>query len=140
MTSPTHVRFPEAVDHGLSEYARRTNSPKSTVVVGAVREWLRMQAHPGIVFVSTLTGERRAALTSGPEVWMIAASWQQHDKSVRTPEVVADALGLTTADVEAALGYWAEYRTEIDDLVTDHFASQDAALAVWERRQQLDAL
>ena len=140
MTSPTNVRFPDQVDQSLADYARRSGAKKSTVVVGAVREWLRMQAYPGIVFVTTLTGERRAALAVGPQVWTVAESWLQHDKDERTAAAVADALGLSVADIETALAYWADYRDEIDELVEHHHASQDAAIAAWERRRALDAV
>lgn len=140
MVAPTNVRFPEAVDEGLADYARRTGAKKSTVVVSAVREWLRMQAHPGIVFVATVTGERRAALSAGPQVWTVAEAWLQHDKDERAVAVVADALGLTSLDVETALAYWADYHDEIDDLISRHRASQDEALAAWERRRKLDVI
>src|ERR1700684_4066910 len=99
MGAPTHVRFPEAIDKGLADYARQAGARKSTVVVSAVREWLRMQAHPGVVFVATLGGDRRAALSNGPQVWTVAEAWLQHDKDERTAAVVAEALGLTAADV-----------------------------------------
>lgn len=140
MASPTNVRFPDAVDMGLAEYARQAGTKKSSVVVGAVREWLRMQAHPGVVFVTTVTGERRAALAVGPQVWTVAEAWQQHDQDERAAAVVAEALGLTAAEVETALAYWADYRAEIDDLIDRHHAGQDEALAAWERRRALDAL
>jgi hypothetical protein len=140
MVSPTNVRFPDAIDKDLAEYARQVGAKKSSVVVGAVREWLRMQAHPGIVFVPGLGGERRAALAVGPQVWTVAEAWQQHDRGDRTAAVVADALGLTVADVEIALAYWADYRDEIDELISRHHASQDEALRAWERRRALDAV
>jgi hypothetical protein len=140
MSSPTNVRFPDAVDQVLADYARATGAKKSTVVVGAVREWLRMQAHPGVVFVSTVSGERRAALAAGPQVWTVAEAWLQHDKDDRTAAVVADALGLAVVDVENALAYWADYRDEIDDVISRHRSSQDGALAAWERRRVLDAI
>ena len=140
MTSPTNVRFPDQLDRNLADYARRSGAKKSTVVVGAVREWLRMQAHPGIVFVATVTGERRAALAVGPQVWTVAESWLQHDKHERTAAAVADALGLSVAEVETALAYWADYREEIDELIERHRASQDEALTAWERRRALDAV
>jgi hypothetical protein len=139
MASPTNVRFPAPVDKELSDYVRRTGSKKASVVVGAVQEWLRMQAHPGIVFVTTITGERRAALAVGPQVWTVAEAWLQHEKEDRTAELVADALGLTVIDVETALAYWADYRDEVDELLRRHHASQDEALAAWERRRALDA-
>lgn len=99
-----------------------------------------MQAHPGIVFVTAEGGERRAALAVGPQVWTVAEAWLQHDRDERTAAVVADAIGLTTADVENALAYWADYRDEIDELIARHHASQDDALAAWERRRTLDAV
>jgi hypothetical protein len=138
MVAPTNVRFPESVDKGLADYARQAGAKKSTVVVSAVREWLRMQAHPGIVFVATVNGDRRAALSVGPQVWTVAEAWLQHDKDERTAAVVAEALGLTSADVENALAYWADFQAEIDDLISRHRASQDDALAAWERRRALD--
>jgi hypothetical protein len=138
MVAPTNVRFPESVDKGLADYARQAGAKKSTVVVGAVREWLRMQAHPGIVFVATVSGDRRAALSAGPQVWTVAEAWLQHDKDERTSAVVAEALGLTAADVEHALAYWADFQDEIDELISRHRASQDEALAAWERRRALD--
>ena len=99
-----------------------------------------MQAHPGVIFVATVAGERRAALSAGPQVWTVAEAWLQHDKDERTAALVADALGLSDVDVETALAYWADYKDEIDDLVSRHHASQDEALAAWERRQALDAI
>ena len=140
MSSPTNVRFPDPVDKRLSEYARRVGANKSTVVIGALREWLRMEAHPGIVFVKTVTGERRAALAAGPQVWTVAEAWQQHSPRQRNAAAVADSVGLTERDVETALAYWAEYRDEIDPLLHQHQADQDDALAAWERRRALDAV
>lgn len=139
MASPTNVRFPDPVDRCLNDYARRSGAKKSSVVVRALHEWLRMEAHPGIVFVPTTTGERRAILAAaGPQVWTVAEAWLQHESSERTPMVVADALGLRSQDVEIALAYWADNRQEIDELVSRHQADQDEALAAWERRRALD--
>lgn len=137
MSSPTNVRFPDPIDKGLADYARRVGLKKSTVVVGALREWLRMEAHPGIVFVKTVTGERRAALAAGPQVWTVAEAWQQHPARRRDTAAVASTLGLAERDVEAALDYWAEYREEIDQLIDRQHADQDEALAAWERRRAL---
>ncbi|HEY1616680.1 MAG TPA: hypothetical protein VGG25_03640 [Streptosporangiaceae bacterium] len=69
---------------------------------------------------------------------MVAHAWLQHGKEQRTPAVVADALGLTVMDIEAALAYWADNPDEINDLISRHQASQDEALAAWERRRSLD--
>lgn len=137
MVSPTPVRFPAEIDRAIAEFARRAGTPKSTIVIRAADEWLRMQAHPRVIFVTTNTGQRRAALVSGPQVWIVAASWIDHSVAERNSEAVADALGLPVADIEAALGYWAVYRDEIDRLVEIHRANQDAELRAWEKRQAL---
>ena len=138
VAAPTNIRFPEPEDRRLAEYARRTKSKKSTVVVVALREWLLMQDHPGVVFVTTTTGERRPALATGPQVWTVAEAWQQHEGAERTPANVADAVGLSVHDIETALAYWAENREEIDEQIARHQAEQDEALAAWERRRALD--
>src|SRR3954464_1087344 len=110
--APTNVRFPDPLDQELTEYSRRTGIPKSSLVVGAVREWLLMQQLPGIVFRTTNTGERRAALVVGPQVWTVAAAWLDHKGRERTSTVVADTIGLSVADVDTALAYWAQNREE----------------------------
>ncbi|GAB3912562.1 hypothetical protein GCM10011575_45880 [Microlunatus endophyticus] len=140
MVSPTPVRFPPELDREISDLARRTGTSKSSVVVRAAAEWLRMQSHPRITFLTTNTGERRAALLSGPQVWTVAEAWSQHSASERTTEIVAVSVGLSPADVEAALTYWAAYRDEIDQLLERHQADQDAALRAWEQRQELRAI
>jgi uncharacterized protein (DUF433 family) len=99
-----------------------------------------MEAHPGIVFATTVTGERRAALATGAQVWVVAEAWQQHEGGDRSPATVAATLGLTVRDVETALAYWADQREEIDELIDRHHAEQDEALAAWERRRALDAV
>lgn len=138
ISSPTNVRFPDAVDADLAAYARAAGTAKSTVVVEALREWLRMQAHPVIYFVRIVTGERRATVVGGPQVWTVAEAWQQHDAAERSPSRVAHSVGLTPHQVEAALRYWADHRDEIDDILHRHADDQDSALDAWERRRALD--
>lgn len=137
MVAPTNVRFAEPIQESLSHYVHRTGQTKSSVINTAVDEWLRMQAHPRIHFVSIETGERRAALVDGPQIWTVAESWLAHDPSERTVAVVSDATGISKNMVEAALAYWADHREEVDGLVEREHAAQGYALAAWERRQAL---
>ena len=64
-----------------------------------------MQELPGIVFRTTNTGERHAALVVGPHVWTVVAAWLDHQGADRSPSVVADTIGLSVTDVETALAY-----------------------------------
>ncbi|MEW2463205.1 MULTISPECIES: hypothetical protein [Microbacterium] len=139
MVAPTNVRFSESVSEALGRYVRMTGQTKSGVVNSAVEEWLRMQLHPRIRFVTIETGERRATLTDGPQVWTVAEAWLSHDPAERSPESLADTLGVPSGMIDAALDYWAEHRAEIDGIVERHRIAQDEALAAWERRRAIDA-
>lgn len=139
MVAPTNVRFSEPVHDALTRYVHITGQTKSSVINSAVEEWLRMQVHTGIRFVTVETGERRARLVDGPEVWTIAEAWLAHEPDARTPPELAEVLGLPERSVEAALSYWADNRDEIDGVLARHRAAQDDALAAWERRQAIDA-
>jgi hypothetical protein len=98
-----------------------------------------VEADAGIVFVTTATGERHAALVAGPQVWTVIEAWQQHEPDQRTPTTVAATLGLTEGDVATAVAYWEDRRAEIDDLIARHHASQDAALASWENARSVES-
>jgi len=137
MSTPTNVRFPDGLDRSLREYALIEGRPRAAVVVQALSEWLRLQGHPHIRFVTTSTGERRAALSGGPEVWTVIESWLAHDPAGRRVETIADATGLSPVLVDAALAYWADNQAEIDDLITRIHAAQDQAYAAWTRRHAL---
>lgn len=137
MATATHIRLPDDVDKALSSYATRVGAGKSTVISQAVSEWLRTEAHRGIAFVTELTGERRAALINGPQVWTVAEAWLQHDPEHRSAVELAGTLELSVKSVETALAYWADNRQEIDGIITRHHLAQDEALAAWERRQSL---
>lgn len=137
MVAPTNIRFAEPTQESLTRFVRRTGQTKSSVINTAVEEWLRMQDHPRVRFVGIETGERRAVLADGPQVWTIAESWLAHDPTQRTAATVADAVGIPASMVEAALAYWADYRDEIDEVLDRHRVAQDEALAAWERRQAL---
>ncbi|MFZ2238547.1 MAG: hypothetical protein WAV90_03270 [Gordonia amarae] len=137
MATATHIRLPDDVDKALSSYAARVGAGKSTVISQAVSEWLRAETHRGIAFVSEVTGERRAALINGPQVWTIAEAWLQHEPEHREARELADTLGLSPKSVATALTYWADNREEIDSIISRHHLAQDEALATWERRQAL---
>lgn len=137
VTTPTSVRFTDELDRRVAERARRSGLGKTAVIAMAVDEWIRVQDHPRIAFVTALTGERRARVVDGPEVWTIAEAWRDHETGDRKPEVVAETLGLTPAQVSDAIAYWADFRDEIDSLIARNVEAADEAFAAWERRQAL---
>lgn len=134
---PLSIRFSDELYDRLKRSADRTGEPLSTVVQQAVREWLDMDEHPGVVFRGGPTG-RRAALAAGPDIWEVAAVLAQQTGS---PEArlaaAAEHLGLPIRHVELAAAYWAAHRTEIDGRVAANLETADRELAAWERRQAL---
>ena len=138
MSSLVSVRLEPAVQESATSYMRRTGWNRTSLINTALVEWLRMQDHPEIRFVTTATGSRVAALVNGPEVWTVAESWMQHEPAERVVDNVVQATGLTHNEVEAALGYYADFRDEIDtEIERVHLAQEQARLA-WERRQALN--
>ncbi len=134
-----NIRFASGVEEHLASFVKRHAQTKNSVVNTAVAEWLKMQAHPRIRFVQVETGERRAALIDGPQVWTIADAWNAHDEGKRSVSAIADTSGLPAVAVDAALAYWAENRDEIDGVIERHHLAQDEALAAWEARRKLQA-
>ena len=102
MASPTNVRFSEPVRESLARFAHRSGQTRSSVVNTAVSEWLAMQDHPRVQFVTIETGERRAALVDGPQVWTVAEAWLEHAPADRDTATLAGALGLSPVATEAA--------------------------------------
>lgn len=56
-----------------------------------------------------------------------------HERAGRAVEV----FGLNSAEVDAALDYYAEFPDEIDQEIGANGAAAEAAEALWRRRQQL---
>ena len=77
-------------------------------------------------------------LAAGPDVWEVASVLAQQEG---TPEervrAAAEHLGLSTRQVEAAAGYWASHKAEIDQRIAENAAAADRELAAWEERRAL---
>ena len=138
MSSTVSVRLVRDVEQSAESFMGETGWNRTTLINTALDEWLRVQAHPGIRFVPTPSGQRMAALVNGPEVWTIAESWNQHEPHERTVGNVVLATGLTLREVETALSYYADYRQEIDNDLARHHRAQETARRAWERREALN--
>jgi len=124
--------LPEAVSESLNAYVSGRSLNRSIVVAQALDEGTRIQTHPGIRFVTLATGDRVAALERGPEVWTVAEAWVMADPATRTTEEMTYVTGLTSAEVEAALLYYADFQEEIDAQIAKVWQAQKDAQAAWE--------
>ena len=133
MSVALSVRLPEVVSQSLDAYASSRSVNRSTVVARALDEWIRLQNHPGIRFVTLVNGERVAALERGPEVWTVAEAWVSADPASRSVDETAYVTGLTVAEVDTALRYYAAFKEEIDAELEALWKAQEEEAAAWER-------
>lgn len=102
-----------------------------------IDEGLRMDAHPAVVFREGPTG-RRAALAGGPEVADVIGAMVGGDIPVEQRRVrAAGLMAVSSAMVDAALAYYADYTDEIDDELSERARVADESEAAWARRQAL---
>lgn len=98
-----------------------------------VEEGLRLEEHPGIVFVDGPAG-RRPALRRGPDVWEVVTTLRANHGSVGD---TAAALALPESQVRTALAYYAEHVDEIDDWIEANEEEAERAEAAWRRERAL---
>jgi hypothetical protein len=132
------IRFGRAdVHRRLREAAARRGTSASALAEQLIDEGLRAAAHPLITFRDGPTG-RRAALIHGPDVWEVVAALVGSDTPpARRQARVAHLLGLSPTQVSAAMDYYAEFTTEIDQRIALNRAEADRQLALWEQKQRL---
>lgn len=107
-----------------------------------VEEGLRMDAHPGVVFRRGPAG-RRAVLIGGPDVWEVVRAI----RSARTNEpelpgdevlaLVAEHTGVARRLLDVAVTYYSDYPAEVDALITEADAAEEAVADALSRRTSL---
>jgi hypothetical protein len=119
----------------LDRRARRRGEARSRTAERLIDEGLRMEDHPGIVFRDGPAG-RRAALAGGPDVWEVIETL--HTTGLKGDEAVAATAewgSLAVAQVRTAVGYYADFRDEIDERISRNGEEADRQHAAWERAQ-----
>lgn len=91
-----------------------------------------MADHPGIVFRDGPAGRYAALAGHRLPVWMVMETVLQGGGDV---EAAAEYLSLSPGLVGAAVGYYADYRGEIDEWISSNAALAEEAEAAWRRRQ-----
>ena len=133
MTTPFSLRMDDDTREDLVKHAEQFELSPSKLVNRYVREGLRMDKHPVIAFKTTPHG-RRAVVASRPglQVVDIIGTWQGERQDVAA---TARYLHMSEDDVRAVLGYYAEYKKEIDQDLKDHLEAQENYKRVLEQRE-----
>jgi hypothetical protein len=114
----------------LRNRATRVHLPERTLAQRYIEEGLRHDAHPLIHFVDGPSGRRASLIGRGLDVWEVIATVRDNDAS---PADAAEYLGVPLGLVQAAVAYYGEYRSEIDDEISqndaEYASGADAARA-----------
>ncbi|HLH68106.1 MAG TPA: CopG family transcriptional regulator [Candidatus Dormibacteraeota bacterium] len=103
----------------------------ATVAEHYLEEAVRMADHPGIVFRDGAGGRRAALAGHRLDVWQVIET-VRHEGS---RAAAAEHLGISPGLVDAAVGYYADYREEIDEWIERNAALAREAEEAWRRRQ-----
>lgn len=133
---PFSIRMPSDSLQRLEVGARRRGEPKARTARRLIDEGLRMEEHSGIVFRDGPAG-RRAALASGPDVWEVVETVKgSGERGDRAVAAAAEWGSLTTAQVNTAVGYYADFREEIDAQIALNLEEATRRREAWERARE----
>ncbi|MEX2314936.1 MAG: hypothetical protein WD628_04395 [Thermomicrobiales bacterium] len=131
------LRLDNATLEWLDSEGQRSGQTRSELAEALIDEALRMQAHPGIVFRPGPAG-RRPALAFGPDIWEFARVVQAVEGTEdETIEKIAEFTFLTPDQARVALGYYVEYRDEIDEWIRLNDEEIERARVAWLRERAL---
>jgi len=127
------LRLSRETKRELERQAAQKGASKTRLAEQYLEEAVRMAGHPGIVFREGPAG-RRAGLAGGPDVWEVVEVFLAEGRDLHA---TAGTLNLSHGLVEAAIGYFADYRAEIDEWIERNRRQAEEAEAAWRRRQAL---
>ncbi|MPZ71262.1 MAG: hypothetical protein GEU71_17320 [Actinobacteria bacterium] len=132
------IRFSDAgVHRRLKNAADGSGLTISSLAERLIDEGLRMESHPLIVFRDGPTG-RRPVLARGPDVADVVSGTVGGDVPVEDRHTrAAGLLGLSVAQVDAAMAYYAEFTDEIDAHVIARADLARREQAAWQRQREL---
>jgi hypothetical protein len=136
-TTPISLELDAATIDRLAERGRETGQSQSELAQRYIEEGLRMERHPGIVFVDGPTG-RRAALRGGPDIREMVPEIRGVDPDDTAEiEAIAAWMRMSAEAVRAAIGYYSEFRGEIDAWVAMNDEMAERLRAAWRAERGL---
>jgi hypothetical protein len=132
------IRFArDDVHERLKRAASREGVAMSPLAERLIDEGLRMDNHPLIVFRSGPTG-RRPAVAGGPDIAEVVGAILGGDippskRRLRASEL----LGLTLAQIDAAMAYYAEFTEEVDAELAARADEAARHERLWRRQRDL---
>jgi len=126
-------RFDTGIVEHLRKRAAELNAPQTQLAERYIEEGLREDEHPVVHFREGAAGRRPALLGSRLDVADVIATIRQNDNSVAE---AAEYLQIPVDQVEAALRYYADFKTEVDAWLAHVEAIAERERDRWRRRQE----
>jgi uncharacterized protein (DUF433 family) len=126
-------RFDRITVARLKQRARETHSAQTALAERYIEEGMRRDEHPLVYFRDGEAGRRPALLGTRLDVAEVLTTIWQNGNSV---EEAADYLEIPPEHVEACVGYYADYREEIDAWIERNRAIAQRERERWQRRRQ----
>jgi uncharacterized protein (DUF433 family) len=109
------LRLPEETVKEIDRISRESGEDFSATAKGLLEQAIKMRRCPGIVFASGISGRRARVAGTGIEVWEIIAQYKSLDSN---PKILQESFHwLSPGQIKAALGYYAVYPAEIDEII-----------------------
>lgn len=125
-------RFAPGVVEHLRRHAQARGTAQTALAQRYIEEGLRQDEHPLIHFREGEAGRRPALLGCRLDVADVISTIHQNDDSVQD---AAEYLEIPVEQVEAALGYYADFRDEVDAWTERVQAIAERERERWARRQ-----
>ena len=109
------LRIPQGTFEEIERIARETGRDFSSIAKDLLAEAIKMRRCPGIVFVDGVSGRRARIAGTGLEVWEVMSTYRNVDQDFGRLQKAYH--WLTEQQLRAAIGYYAVYREEIDELI-----------------------
>jgi len=109
------LRLPPETLQEIEQMAKETGRDFSGVTLDLLSEAIKTRRCPGIVLAEGVSGRRAKVAGTGIEVWEILANYQRLNQDFNRLKKAFH--WLTPDQLRAALGYYAAYPEEIDELI-----------------------
>ena len=111
------IRIESETLNALRERSAQSGEPIVRLAQRYLREGMRRDRHPGIVFRDGPAG-RRAVVIGGPDVWeVIAAARSAPERGEKLVHALAERIGVPVEKIRIAVSYYGEYPDEVDRFI-----------------------
>jgi uncharacterized protein (DUF433 family) len=127
-----NTRVPHRVRETLESVAKDRGVNPLSFARTLIDEGLRRERHPGIVFRDGPAGRRAAIEGRRLDVWQVMETVWASEGEIAA---AADYLGLRPDQVQAAVGYYADFTQEVESWVQRNREEADRLQERWRKEQ-----